>query len=413
MNNLTPQMVDDKVEHLLSTLNINYTTYSEDETIKWNVERLNKQAKLYEQGKITQTKFNDIKSSALKEINAFIIEKTKKQFTQEQQDKIDEVNQSIDLFTLGEMVYNVRKNIGQFIPGEAITSISWKELDCMDLKPKNLILDPVIKEKDLTMLYAERGVGKTHVSLGIAWAVSTGTSFFNWIATKPLKTLFVDGEMPLQTIRERLRLISKGHITNDNLQIISNDILADNGQAMPDLATIEGQEALQQHTEEADFIILDNLATLCRTGKENTAESWKVTQQWLLQLRAKGKTVLVVDHAGKNGTNRGSSAKQDTLDTVIKLSKPGDYESEQGARFIVSYEKHRNFYGDEANSIEAHLVNGEWKITDAKQSRDQIVISLNEEGLSQREIAEEISCSLGTVNRVLKAHKEQQSYLKK
>ena len=42
-----------------------------------------------------------------------------------------------------------------------------------------------IPEQGLVMLYSRRGVGKTHVALGIAAAVASGTSFLQWRAPSP------------------------------------------------------------------------------------------------------------------------------------------------------------------------------------------------------------------------------------
>lgn len=50
-----------------------------------------------------------------------------------------------------------------------------------------------------------------------------------------------------------------------------------------------------------EFVVLDNLSTLCRTGKENESESWIVVQQWILSLRRRNITVLLIHHAGKSG----------------------------------------------------------------------------------------------------------------
>jgi ATP/maltotriose-dependent transcriptional regulator MalT len=279
----------------------------------------------------------------------------------------------------------------------------------MDLKEKDFILEPLIREKDLIMVYAPAGVGKTHISTGIAWAVSNSGEFLGWKAKEPKKVLIVDGEMPLRSIRDRLQILPENN-SNKNLKIISSDTLLDN-QTMPDISLIEGQQAIKHLTNWADFIILDNLSSLCRTGQENTTEAWKLTQSWLLELRAKNKTVLIVDHAGKNGANRGASAKQDVLDTVISLKRPNDYENEQGARFIIKIGKNRN--ANPIEEIEAHLVNGVWNVSSAKQSIIEEVISLSDGGLSQRDIASELSISLGKVNKILKAHKEQKNYLNK
>jgi hypothetical protein len=40
----------------------------------------------------------------------------------------------------------------------------------LDIKPRGMVLEPIIPEKGLVMLYAARGTGKTYVALGIAYA---------------------------------------------------------------------------------------------------------------------------------------------------------------------------------------------------------------------------------------------------
>ena len=250
------------------------------------------------------------------------------------------------------------------------------------------------------MVYAKTGVGKTLVSTGIAWAISSATEFLGWKCNIARKTLFIDGEMPLISIKERIQHITSD-TDNDNFRVLSHDTLQDN-QLMPDLSTIDGQMLIEHLTNWAEFIVLDNIATLCRSGQENTTEAWRTTQDWLLSLRAKGKTILIIDHAGKNGTNRGASAKQDVLETVISLKHPSDYEPEQGARFIISVDKNRN--ANPIETIEVHLASDGWKVSDAKETRDQRILELKKTDMSQTEIADEIGCNKSTVSRVLKKH---------
>ncbi|WP_456679309.1 hypothetical protein [Bradyrhizobium sp. S3.7.6] len=76
--------------------------------------------------------------------------------------------------------------------------------------------------------------------------------------------------------------------------------------------------------------MLDNLSTLVNGGTENDAESWISMQAWLLQLRRRGVTVLVVHHAGRGGNARGTSKREDVLDTVIQLKRPEDLTKARG-----------------------------------------------------------------------------------
>ena len=283
----------------------------------------------------------------------------------------------------------------------------------MQIPPREMLLSPIIQTQGLVMLYAARGIGKTYISLSIALGVATGSAILGerWKAEKAHKVLFVDGEMPAIALQQRLAsLVSnndKELPTPEYLKIITPDMQEF---GIPDLATGEGQEAIEQHLEGVELLILDNLSSLCRRGKENEAESWLPVQEWLLSLRKRGISVLLVHHAGKTGAQRGTSKREDLLDTVITLKRPSDYESNQGARFEVHYEKARGFYGDAATPFEAHLQgddnNQYWAVKDIEDSLLERVKELQSSGLKQREIASEVGCSPAKVNRLLKKARE-------
>ena len=277
--------------------------------------------------------------------------------------------------------------------------------------PRELILSPWLPEKGLAMLYANRGVGKTWVGLNIAWAIATGGSFLKWQATKPRKVLIVDGEMPANVLQERLAGVIAAHgkapPIRDAVRIIAND-LEEFG--IPDLATPDGQAILDKALGDADVIILDNLSTLLRSGRENESESWAVFQGWLLAKRRQGRAILMIHHAGKGGQQRGTSKREDVLDTVVNLKRPSDYEATEGARFEVHYEKSRGFSGDGAESFEAALVDGAWIVKSLSDEKEVQVLRLKAEGLTQREIAQEVGLSLSKVNRIIKKAEEGPGY---
>src|SRR5262245_47302939 len=99
---------------------------------------------------------------------------------------------------------------------------------------------------------------------------------------------------------------------------------------MPDVSTTVVQREVAFLLRSGDLLILHNISTLCRTGTENEAESWAPVQEWLLRLRREGISVILIGHDGKGGTQRGTSKKEDILDVVIQLERPGDYQMDQG-----------------------------------------------------------------------------------
>jgi putative DNA primase/helicase len=111
-----------------------------------------------------------------------------------------------------------------------------------------------------------------------------------------------------------------------------------------------------------------------------------------------------VHHAGKGGQQRGSSRREDILDTVIALRRPSDYVPTEGARFEVHIEKGRGIFGDEAKPFEAKLEvrdgAAQWTMRDLADVDMQRVIDLAREGLSVRDISDETGLSKSTVQRL-------------
>jgi len=117
--------------------------------------------------------------------------------------------------------------------------------------------------------------------------------------------------------------------------------------------------------------------------------------------------VLFIHHSGKSGAQRGTSAKEDVLDSVIGLRRPSDYSNAQGARFEVHFEKARGFTGPDSESIEAALQTDQqgrpvWTSKPVEDAIFERVIELHEEGLSQREIGEEVGRNKSNISRMLK-----------
>lgn len=281
----------------------------------------------------------------------------------------------------------------------------------LPVSEREMLLYPIIPRKGLVMLSAWRGIGKTHFALGIAYAISSGASFLKWKAEKPARVLLIDGEMPAGALQERLaRIVSDGESAPqaDHLKILAADCQEF---GIPDLSSTEGQQAVEEYVGDADLIILDNLSTLCRSGKENESESWLPVQEWLLSLRRRGKTVLIIHHNGKNGLQRGTSRREDVLDTVISLTRPSDYKAEQGARVEVHYEKARGLFGEDVLPFEALLkTEGDkswWEIKELENSDMKLVIELTRNSrLGQREIAKRTGISRSKVNRLVAKAKE-------
>ncbi|MDY0270643.1 AAA family ATPase [Trichloromonas sp.] len=276
----------------------------------------------------------------------------------------------------------------------------------LEFPPRENILAPWLPRQGLCMVYAPRGLGKTHFSLGVSYAVATGGTFLTWSAPAPRGVLFLDGEMPGVVLQERLARIVA---SNDKepaapLRIVTPDLQA---RGMLNLSDPAEQAALEPFLDGVDLIVVDNLSTLCRSGKEAEGESWLPVQEWALRQRAAGRSVLFVHHSGKNGEQRGTSRREDVLDTVIALRRPCDYSPDKGACFEVHFEKARGIYGDETKSFEATLTTGpdgrqEWLMKNLEESTAEKVAKLLKEGVPQGEIADMLGLTKGAVSKAKK-----------
>lgn len=289
-----------------------------------------------------------------------------------------------------------------------------KQLLQTDLPQREWLLYPFIQQKSACMLYAKRGIGKTYLGLSIVLAVSAGVDFINFSVPNPRNVLYIDGEMAAQDLKTRITKLANGlNIRSDktaNLKILSSDL---QNEPLPNLATKEGKEDLEKLITDIDLVILDNLSSLYNFGKENESESWRPMQDMIIRLKQLGKSILIVDHAGKNGDNRGTSRKQDIMDSIISLSNPDGYRQADGAFFTISYKKSRGVYGDELNDITVQLIepNSEeliWVIQEPinknkkRLEEQELFLKLHSEGKSIREIAKETGTSKTKVGDIIK-----------
>lgn len=269
--------------------------------------------------------------------------------------------------------------------------------------PRALMLAPWLPEKGLAMIFAPRGVGKTWIALSIAHAIAGGGTFLRWSTSHPRRVLYIDGEMPTATLQERYGAVvsASGHdVPGENFRLLAADFQPD---GLPDLADADTQQFLNKGIGDAELIIVDNLSTVARGLKENEADSFGPVQSWLLAQRAAGRSVLLIHHAGKGGSQRGTSRKEDTLDTVISLTRPPGYQAAEGARFEVRFTKSRGFWGEEAAPFEARFSDNVWSTSEivADDSLEALA-AMRAGGFSIRQIAERTGLGKSTVDRRMK-----------
>jgi putative DNA primase/helicase len=294
-------------------------------------------------------------------------------------------------------------------------SVSVLDFLKMDLPPRLWLVEPLIQERDITMLHAWRGVGKTHFVMHLAWSVASGAPFLRYHVPQPAGVLLVDGEMPREELQNRFGACSRSYGTKPQapFQLLSADALPD---GIPSLSTAAGQAIIEAELDafpDVRLLILDSISTLCNGGSaENEAESWTEMQPWLLKLRRRGVSPLIVHHDGKKGAQRGTSKREDVVSQSIHLKRPEDYSPSQGARFEVILEKARAVFGADAEPFEAQLVTDgdghmRWEVKDHETGSFAKLLERLQNGMPMRDARQDLGISRPTAYRRKKQWKQE------
>ena len=310
-----------------------------------------------------------------------------------------------------------------------------------DIKPRETILDPWLKDPCMIMVWAKRGVGKTFWVMTLLDALSKGSDFGPWKCEKPVNTLFLDGEMPEEDLltrsfdlgiyqRKRLLRKAKGDLANHRpymkrkkkFMILSAASMVKSNAPSPNLLNPQVRDDLKAILikNKIKVLAIDNLTSLSPGIDENSKKDYDPINRWLIELRSHGISTIIVHHAGKSGEQRGTSGREDNLDISIKLEHPSGYSIEEGAKFEVRFSKARVPGNDlkKITNIEMCLNEQpghvwDWDFTDiksetdnAKQVRDYEILKLRETGLNQKAIAEELDISQPLVSNVIRDAKD-------
>lgn len=270
------------------------------------------------------------------------------------------------------------------------------------------IMGEWFKQGDLGFLYGPRGLGKTWLALHIGRQVAEGGSVADWKVHKARPVLYVDGEMPLDGIRERDAALSTA--STGNMYYLQHEALFHFTGKVLNLTEPIAQSALLEYCQlqKIELMILDNLSCLFSGIKENDADAWGKVLPWLLDLRRNRIAVIFIAHAGRNGFMRGTSRREDAAFWMIQLTEAKDAcEIQNGARFVARFVKNRNATEADCPPLEwyFHLPKGEtrasvtWKTLSTAQIFRQW---LEDDVTSASDIAEEMNISKGQVSKLAK-----------
>ena len=326
--------------------------------------------------------------------------------------------------------------------------ISSAEFSLIKYPTVNFLLEPIFTEKSTNQIYGGYGSGKTLYGLASAMAMSSGNNFLNYKCHRKIPTLYVEGELPGDDVRQRRDTIlidyieKKKDFDSNNMFQLTKDDLEMNGfkygfnmiAVSRNMSDTEAQDyarkgrelienlchRIEKKTGQKPFFFLDNITALADID-ENRSTDWTPITQWLTKMKTKGYPSCFFHHSNKQSDvkkgSSGSSAKERLLDTSIQLEQLKDDQrfnmgGYKNLQTRVTFDKARNFGGAKWDLPYLLTMNekGLWtKYPDLKQ-QDFKLIELWKQGIrTVDELAKqkEISLAKKTIYSHIKVLKDQ------
>lgn len=197
------------------------------------------------------------------------------------------------------------------------------ELEKKELEP--FIIESALRSKDLLVLYADSGVGKSFLALAMALALVHAKSVFEnkWPTDGKIhKVFYASGEMWDSEIGSRLKrlheIYADSNTNKDNFilklgpyhDLSSPDDQEEFSRAISYATDHEGTPGLK-----VSVVVIDNLLALTNNGDH--AAVWNKFFRWTYPLRKQGITFIVIHHCNKKQVIAGSAQITNKADRTI------------------------------------------------------------------------------------------------
>lgn len=205
------------------------------------------------------------------------------------------------------------------------------------------VVEGIIPEQSLVMVYGPASAGKTFVTLDLALSVATGVG--EWLGqgcgTGRVLYVLAEGQHGLG-----LRLRAWGVSENDSL---GNLLFRADRFPLDDVERVSGLcEYLETEYRHFELVVFDTLSRNFDGDENVQRDAAQLVGACDLIRQRLGATVILVHHTGKvGGVERGSSVFRGAADTMIKVSKKGE------GTVVLACEKQKD--GPEFDSIVAGL----------------------------------------------------------
>ncbi|MDP1817560.1 MAG: AAA family ATPase, partial [Leadbetterella sp.] len=199
------------------------------------------------------------------------------------------------------------------------------------------------KESSMGNIYGEKGRGKTLFLHSLAHAITSDTEFGPWPVHNNVPCAIIDGELVMEEIFDRIKDITPTFESKHPLMLISNAYRVYQGKKPINLLDSMMQDWLLEKFLKYGIKVafFDNLSCLAPGIDENAKKDYDPINQFRIKLKHNGIANDLVHHLGKTEKQRGTSGRDDNVDTIMILKKIPGYTPDMGARFNIEFDKAR------------------------------------------------------------------------
>ena len=245
-------------------------------------------------------------------------------------------------------------------PGDNLV-MSLEDTKALKLPPIESVCGP-LTTASVFMIAGVSGIGKSLFTLHMAAHISCGMDMDEWKVRKARRVLYVDGEMAVQYLLNRLDQLPHGA----NLDFIHLESMRQAGH-FPDMAQQRWRDWFVDLLQDYDVVIFDTVSSLIMENPETKAYDpryWLQLEEFHKLTRSEGKTVIWCDNLNKNGEVFGTSTKHHKVDAMWMFTRWKNCPMINSACFEMETDKHRGL-DQEASGKWYYGINTGWKLEGA------------------------------------------------
>ena len=234
------------------------------------------------------------------------------------------------------------------LPREDLLVAAWLK---RKLPPRDYLLGSVICTTSRWLIFGDTGVGKTLFALSMAGAMASERSFLGWERKRRARIMYLDGEMPAETFKERVQLVADEFGGDLLLFGYNRDVLGPD--EMPPLNTPNGEAWLWREIDavKPDVIIFDSVMCLLE-GTMAEEESWAPMKLLIRKISGRRIAQIWLHHTGHDSSKGfGTKTREWEMDTVASLSAA---ENDKGV--FVDFKKARLRTPQTANQFKSRMI---------------------------------------------------------